>query len=398
MNKTPSSTIDKSIPTKRFIGHIKGAHEGPTLIFIAGIHGNEPSGVYALRKVLHGLEGEKNKFRGNLYAINGNLPALKKGIRYLKHDLNRLWTADTIAQIRNDKIDDRAQESAQLTEIYQSIEKIIATEKGPFYFFDLHTTSSKTIPFITLNDSLLNRKYTSHYPVPLILGIEEFLEGALLSYINEKGYVAFGFEGGQHDDPSSIHNHIAFIMLSLVFSGCMDEASIDFRKYYHHLSHKVANSRQFYEIVTRYEIKPFEEFDMFDGFTNFQRIKKGDRLATSNGRPIFSEGNGLIFMPLYQGKGNDGYFIIQKTPILFLKISTVLRKIRFDKILPLLPGVRWSSTEQDELIVNLKVARFFTRKFLHLLGYRNKRIDKTHLKVKNREAASKASEYEGYIM
>ena len=397
MHKSPSSFIDRSIPTKRFIGQHKGVQEGPTLIFVAGIHGNEPSGVFALRKVLHDLEADKTNFHGSLYAINGNLPALKKGIRYLKHDLNRLWTEDTIEQIQKSELDDYAQEPTQLKEIYFSIEKILATEKGPFYFFDLHTTSSKTIPFITVNDSLLNRKYTSHYPVPLILGIEEFLEGALLSFINEKGYVAFGFEGGQHDDPNSIDNHIAFIMLSLAFSGCMDKAAIDFKKYYNHLCHKARNSRRFYEIVTRYEIKPFEEFQMFNGFTNFQRIKKGDRLATSNGRPIYSEGNGLIFMPLYQGKGNDGYFIIHKTPKLFLKISTILRKIRFDKILPLLPGVQWSSTKQDELIVNLKVARFFTRKFLHLLGYRNKRIDMSHLKVKNREAASKASEYKGYI-
>lgn len=397
MNKPLSKVIDKSVPTTRFIGNFKGSQEGPTLIFVAGIHGNEPSGIYALREVLADLEADQSKFRGNIYAINGNLPALKKGIRYLKQDLNRLWTEETIEHIHNHKIDENAQEPSQLKAIYLSIEKILATEKGPFYFFDLHTTSSKTIPFITVNDSLLNRKYTSRYPVPLILGIEEFLEGALLSYINEKGYVAFGFEGGQHDDPSAIDNHIAFIKLSLVFSGCMEQTAIDFTKYYHHLCNKACNSRQFYEIVTHYKIKPFEEFNMFTGFTNFQRIRKGDRLATSNAKPIFSERNGLIFMPLYQGKGNDGYFIIQKTPRLFLNISTFLRKIRFDKILPLLPGVQWSSTQQDELIVNLKIARFFTRKFLHLLGYRNKKMDSTHLKVKNREAASKASEYEGYV-
>jgi len=397
MNKPLSKVIDKSIPTERFIGHCKGSQEGPTLIFVAGIHGNEPSGIYALRKVLTDLEEDKSKFRGNIYAINGNLPALKKGVRYLKQDLNRIWTEQTIEQIQNHEPDDGNLESLQLKAIYFSIEKILSSENGPFYFFDLHTTSSKTIPFITVNDSLLNRKYTSHYPVPLILGIEEFLEGALLSYINEKGYVAFGFEGGQHDDPSSIDNHIAFIKLSLVFSGCMNETDLDFRKYYHHLCHKVGHSRQFYEIITRYEIKPFEEFNMFNGFTNFQRIRKGDRLATSNGRPLYSEGNGFIFMPLYQGKGNDGYFVIQKTPKLFLNISTILRKTRFDKILPLLPGVQWSSTKQDELIVNLKIARFFTRKFLHLLGYRNKKVDETHLRVKNREAASKASEYKGYF-
>jgi hypothetical protein len=69
--------------------------------------------------------------------------------------------------------------------IQETINLILEEESGPFYFFDLHTTSSDTIPFITVNDSLLNREFTSMYPLPSILGIEEYLEGPLLSYINE---------------------------------------------------------------------------------------------------------------------------------------------------------------------------------------------------------------------
>jgi hypothetical protein len=98
-------------------------------------------------------------------------------------------------------------------------------------------------------------------------------------------------------------------------------------------------------------------------------------------------------MPLYQGKGNDGFFMIRKVPKVFLNISTLLRKIHFDNILPLLPGVYWASNKKDELIVDLKIARFFTKNFFHLLGYRSRQIDKTHFRVKNREAASRDSEY-----
>jgi len=397
MSRLHSETIDTSTPRDRIIGKFRGATKGPTLIFVAGMHGNEPTGIYALRRVLADLETSKNEFRGNIYAINGNLAALDKGIRYIKHDLNRLWTSDAIETLENPEAAAYSYEMLEQSDIYFSLKKILAKEEGPFYFFDLHTTSSKTIPFITLNDSLLNRKYTSQYPVPLILGIEEFLNGALLSYINELGYIAFGFEGGQHDDPKSIDNHIAFIKLSLVYSGCMEKSGIDFQKYYQHLCHTTCDSKQFYEISKRYEIKPFEDFSMVDGFTNFQRIKKGDRLATSNGNPLFAEEKGLIFMPLYQGKGNDGYFIIHKTPKLFLHISKMIRQLGVDNMLPLLPGIRWASGEKDELIVNLKIARFFTRKFLHLMGYRNKRLDSNHLKVKNREAASRAEDYEGYF-
>lgn len=393
MIKATPARLDMSVQKERIIGAIKGALEGPTLIFVAGIHGNEPAGIFALREVLSNLQEHTTTFRGNLYAISGNLPALAKGIRYDACDLNRLWTEETIEKINDSETEEKTAELLQLKDIYQHITTILSTERGPFYFYDLHTTSSDSIPFITVNDSLLNRKYTSQYPLPLILGIEEFLTGALLSYINELGYIAFGFEGGQHEATSSIDAHIAFIYLSIVFSGCLEKSAIDFEKHHSYLFHRTQNLQAFYEIYKRYEIKPFEEFKMEPGFSNFQPIKKGMPLAKSNGKPIIATQRANIFMPLYQGKGNDGFFLVRKVPKVFLYISSVLRKVRFDNLLTLLPGVRWASTKKDELKVNLKIARFFTKNFFHLLGYRSRTISKTHVMVKNREAASRASEY-----
>jgi len=59
------------------------------------------------------------------------------------------------------------------------------------------------------------------------LGIEEFLEGPLLSYINELGYLAIGFEAGQNDRLASFENHKAFIYLSMLHSGFIDRTSLD---------------------------------------------------------------------------------------------------------------------------------------------------------------------------
>ena len=148
-----------------------------------------------------------------------------------------------------------------------------------------------------------------------------------------------------------------------------------------------------FEIIYRYEIKKRDDFKMEPGFTNFQHIKKGQLLAKNNNDHIEAQENAQIFMPLYQGKGDDGFFAIRRVPKVFLNLSAVLRTIRFDKILPLLPGVNWVNGKKDELIVNLKVARFFSKQFFHLLGYRSKQIDETHLRMKNREAASRTKDY-----
>jgi succinylglutamate desuccinylase len=393
MTSVYSKALNTTIETERIIGHFKGSTPGPTLIFIGGIHGNEPAGLFALHEVFRDLQDTNANFKGSMYGIAGNLAALKKGVRFQEIDLNRQWTLENLPNIKSHTQLEHETENSELFDIYTVIKSILDRETGPFYFFDLHTTSSETIPFITVNDSLLNRKFTQQFPVPMILGIEEYLEGPLLSYMNELGYVAFGFEGGQHDSISSVDNHRAFIYLSMVYTGSLKRSQIEYQKHYNLLFYNSGRSKVIYEIFWHYKIRSNEEFIMDAGFVNFQTIKKGQLIAKSNGRVVKTMHAGRIFMPLYQGKGNDGFFIIRKVEKMFLNLSAVLRTIRFDKVLPLLPGVRWDSEKKDKLTVNLKVARFFTKQFFHVLGYRSRQIDRTHLRMKNREAASRTEDY-----
>ena len=394
MTEVYSKALNQTLKIDRIISQIKGEKIGPTLIFFGGIHGNETSGVFALHKVFEELNKNKNHLKGSLFAISGNLWALEKGKRFHKQDLNRIWTSERMRMLENgyNKADEN-EDIIQQKDIYKTICDIIEIETGPFYFFDLHTTSGKTIPFLTVNDSLLNRKFTTQYPIPMILGIEEYLNGPMLSFINELGYVSFGFEAGQHDDPIAIENAMSFIYLSLVFTNVISKNKIDFNYYYQYLYKYSLRLKKYYEIFYRYEIGLDEKFIMMPGFENFQEVKKGQNLATSNGNPIFSNCKMLIFMPQYQTQGNDGYFSIRSISPFFLMLSTILRKIRMDRILPLMPGVKWDSNKKEALIINLKIARFLAKPFLHLLGYRSKQIDSNNLLIKNREASSKKKDY-----
>ena len=393
MTTVYSKALEKSIKIDRLIGHIKGIQSGPTLIFTGGIHGNEPSGVFALQKVIQEVEEKNIPLKGNIFAISGNLLALEKGNRFENQDLNRLWTSERMKHLYEGNVDEKNVDEVQQIKICKIIKEILKTESEPFYFMDLHTTSSETIPFLTVNDSLLNRKYTKQYPVPIVLGIEEQLDGPLLSYINELGYVAFGYEGGQHDDLSSIENHIAFIYLSLVFTGCIKKEDIDFNHYYELLAKTSIDSREFYEIFYHYKIKKNESFKLNPGFFNFQKLKKNQILATTDGKNIKALKKGRMLMPQYQSQGDDGFFMIRKIHPIYLNLSITIRKMHIDHILPLLPGVRWLSSEKTALIVNRKIAWIFAKQFFHLMGYRSKRLNKTHLIVKNREAASKNEDY-----
>jgi len=190
---------------KRILGEFYGTNTGPTVIIFAGIHGNEKAGVHASDKVIQKINERHLKFKGNLHIILGNINALNKGIRFEKVDLNRIWQNDHIEALENNKGELSSEEKEQ-SDILIIIKNILIHQPGPFYFLDLHTTSATSVPFITISDSLNNRKFSSNFPIPVVLGIEEYLDGPLLTFINEFGHIALGFEGGSHDAPSSIVN------------------------------------------------------------------------------------------------------------------------------------------------------------------------------------------------
>src|SRR5438067_792725 len=79
---------------RREIGRIVGAAPGPTLVAIAGIHGNEPAGIEAARRIFARL-GPAD-VRGELVVFAGNLAGLQAGVRYQAKDLNRLWTEERV--------------------------------------------------------------------------------------------------------------------------------------------------------------------------------------------------------------------------------------------------------------------------------------------------------------
>ncbi len=378
----------------RIIGHIKGNQKGPTLIFFGGIHGNEPAGVSALEEVFAMLNSESFEIHGSVMGIRGNIPALLKQQRFLEKDLNRLWTEENIRDIKTAPKKEISIEENELIEIDRLILELLTTCDPPFYFIDFHTTSSKSLPFITINDAMINRRFSQLFPVPIILGIEEFLSGPLLSHMNEMGYVSLGFESGMHTDEISIANNIAFTWLSLVFAGVLpDKDSIRLKEHFNNLKEAAQGKNHFYEVSYRHKINPKERFEMVAGFESFQAIKKGTLLALHDKNEVKAENDSILFMPLYQNLGEDGFFLIRKIPSWALRLSSFLRRIKFDSFLVLLPGISWSNKNKEKLRVNLKIARYFTKSFFHLLGYRNQTLDKNHLLLRNRERPAKTELY-----
>lgn len=363
----------RAIDTDRIIGQYKGKEAGPLVLSIGGMHGNESSGVKALQQVLSTLQKNKPDFKGEIIGLAGNLKALSNGVRFIDRDLNRMWLHEGYdGDLQDLPYSAELEEYNEISRIYQNSLK---ERQGPAIFIDLHTTSSKSAPFVLIGDTLRNRGFVQNFPLPVILGLEEELDGPLLSHINQLGHISFGFEAGQHDDPRSVDNHIALLWLSLVQAGCIDKKDVpDYQGHFDLLSKQTTGLQRFFEVRYRYGIHENEGFSMDPGYTNFQEIGKEEKIAKNNHRQIKSPEKGLIFMPLYQAQGDDGFFVIRPIQKFWLKLSVFLRKIGLPRLLVALPGIRRHPSHKHVLILNKKIARFFGVEIFHLLGYRKKKM------------------------
>lgn len=380
----------------RVAGWLRARVPGATVVFFGGIHGNEPAGLRALERVLYTLEGTDGGLEaGTLVGIRGNLKALRDSARYLDRDLNRIWLPGYLPGAGSSTEKKRFRETGELLEIHALLGKVLAEGTPPFYFIDLHTTSSESPPFVTMNDAVINRKFASLFPVPVILGIEEYLTGPLLNYINELGYVSLGFESGKHEDPAAVENAEDFIWQVLAHTGVygrQDSAGI--RERNERLSRAAGRDHYFYEVVYRHHLDRPETFTMEPGFRSFQRVPRDTLLGFDRGKPVQTRSDSIVFMPLYQEQGEEGFFLIRRIPAWALRFSSWLRRFRIHHVLAGLPGIRWAAPGSDTLLVNLRIARFFSKKLFHLLGYRVIRQDRTHLQLSNRERSARTEAYE----
>jgi succinylglutamate desuccinylase len=370
-------------PGEHVIAAYTEKRAGPTLIVIGGLHGNEPAGGRALREIAPLIEKLATRLKGRVYLTAGNTRALRAGVRFIDHDLNRAWTRENL-EAAGTREGERTAEGRELSELDRLLDRILVTAQDEVYILDLHSTSAGGHPFATVGDTLRNRTFAKKFPVRLLLGIEEQLEGTMLEYLNNAGAVTLGFEGGRHDAAATVENHVAMIWLALAAAGILPlECVPDLRTHTMRLASGVAHDRVI-EVRYREPVGKTDEFVMDPGFKNFDPIEAGQVLAQNKAGEIRAPESGLILMPLYQKLGDDGFFIGRSISPFWLWLSGVVRKLGLPGIVHLLPGVEREPQAPETLIVNTRVAALFPLQVFHLLGFRKLRWHENKLVVTRR--------------
>jgi succinylglutamate desuccinylase len=356
------------------------------VIVLAGIHGNEPAGLIAAQRVLESLTSRGTALTGTLSVLVGNRDALRRGRRFLQRDLNRQWTAERVAALLDTDGASVADEDREQLELLAALEgEIAGAGTRPIHFIDLHTSSADGPPFLTIGDTVRNRRFARRLPLPLLLGLEEQVDGSLLEYLNDRGLVTLGVEAGQHDRPSSAQCHEAVLWLALIAAGVVqaqDVPDIDARRAL--LEEAARDVPRVMEVRYRHPLAVGDDFRMVPGFRNFQPVTRGEAVAQDGRGDVSVKQDGLMLLPLYQGLGDDGFFIARRVRPLWLRLSTLMRRLHLDRVVAWLPGVRVHRTRRDVLVIDTRVARLYPLEVFHLCGYRKIRQHGSVLLVSRR--------------
>lgn len=367
---------------QRVLGRLgRGGPGTPTLIVVGGLHGNEPAGVEAARRVGRVIAPREGRLRGSVVFVGGNLQALALGRRFVDRDLNRVWTPRAVAELRRrspalDTTEGFAAEDVEQRELLAVFDEALRKAEGPVYVLDLHTTSGDGGPFTTVADALPNREVALHLPVPLVLGLEELVDGTLHEYLATRDCITVAFEAGRHDEPAAIDRAEAGIWILLAATGIAPETDFDeVGPARERLRRETAHLPRVLEMRHRHPVRPDDAFRMHPGYTNFQRIRRGEILAEDRNGSIRAPETARILMPLYQVQGEDGFFVVRAFNRFWLGVSRTLRHLGADRWVHWLPGIRLHPDRPEARIVNRRVARFYALQLLHLLGYRRHEED-----------------------
>jgi len=285
------------------VAEVHGSQPGPTVIAVGAVHGNEPAGLIAARRITDTVSLE----RGAFFSLVGNRAALARDVRFVDGDLNRRFRAERVSGLRDGTLrlsDSEDLDQACFLRSYDSA-RGRNDPSQPTVILDLHTFSATGTPFAMASPHPLARVLAKATALPTLVGLEQHLRGTMVELGIIDGLPVLAMEGGQHTDPNSVEVLGASIMAVLDALG-MGPVGSPFART---SGVRDVSGPSTFEIVYRHVISPSDSFVMRPGYVNLAPVKYGEHLADDRRGPVLSPAAGHIVMPLYQGLGAEGFFI-----------------------------------------------------------------------------------------
>ena len=261
-----------------------GKQPGPTVTIMGGVHGNEPSGVIAIRELLPNF----SVARGKVHFVIANLRAIEQNVRETDMNMNRAFKDESL-------FTDRRQ--------LDSYERKRALEIMPYLneseaLLDIHSSSSEeSTPFSICEPHSFD--VVSRLPFQVVShGWDVIHPGGTDYYMNKIGGKGICIECGYHLDKDGPAMAASSIQAFLILMGLIDGD----------IPPKIPNQKIIYAHFV-YHTKV--NFKLARKFGDFEEIKKGTVIGTDGGEEVAAEEDTvIIFARDVEGKGEA--FVLSK--------------------------------------------------------------------------------------
>jgi succinylglutamate desuccinylase len=304
---------------QRCIGRYSQNIDGPLLVAIGAMHGNEPAGVSAIQTVFEMLEHEKKikpafEFKGTFLGLIGNLKAFEQKRRFIDKDLNRSWDYSVYQTIKDLPTEQLNAEQQEMLGIIGALrEEIEAHPPKEIIVLDLHTTSAHGGIFSITSEDDMSIRMAIELHAPVIMGMLDNISGSSIHFFDGENMgittTAIAFESGQHEDPQSVYRAIAAIINCMRTIGCVNAVDVE-NKHDEMLINFSKNLPKVNRLIGKYSIQHPGHYVMLPGFKSFDRVTQGQLLAHDGNQAVHCPQDAMILMPFYQKMGEDGFFLI----------------------------------------------------------------------------------------
>ncbi len=294
----------------RILAKKNGNKNDILFIILGAIHGNEPVGIKVIERLFSALKTVS--VTGTVVGIIGNKKAYLKGVRYIEHDLNRLFLKNIIEESYAKK--NPTNEYKELIELIDCIRnEIKQTTPKRIFLIDVHSTSADSPLFSIVNDDETTWEIAAAMQTPVVTGLSgKFPVGSTVEYFTQENFdvpiTAVSVEAGQHKDSKTIQHAFNYLVKMFEYIGLIEKSAIDISD----AASSIKNLPTLVKFIYRHAISPDDAFAMDKGYESFQAVKKGEILGSDKTGPVISPQDGYILMPLYQKQGNDGFFLVGK--------------------------------------------------------------------------------------
>ena len=222
----------------------------PEVAVVGAIHGDEPCGARAVRRLLDSDPDVERPVR----LIVANEAALDAGARYLDADLNRAFPGDP---------DSDAHEERLAADLLEEVKECTTLA--------IHSTQSSAEPFAVI-DSMdeVARGVAPHLPVDVVIQTDAFTEGRLIEHPHTLEVEA-GLQGSDAAADNAYWLTRAFLAATGVITAPGAESVVD------------AGGREDVEVFRLRDRIPKPDADVYEVFArNFERVEAGEAFAAAD--------------------------------------------------------------------------------------------------------------------